>query len=148
MIKKVFVRGTVILIMSGIILVLFAVYAGGLQERKSYSTYFDDSDALDVSLVQLIANPSLYHGKRVRVIGVSNVENTLHAVYMSDADWKYLIHKNGLWLDIPKDSAFLERVQEYNGQYVVIEGMFDMNHAGQFNMWGGMIHQITRYELR
>lgn len=103
-----------------------------------------DFSAIDVSIIQLIANPSEYHGKKVRVIGVGNLEFEGDGLYLSKDDLKYGTN-NSLWLVLSLDATPYEDAMEYNGKYVLVEGTFDMNNKGHFGMWLGAIVDITRY---
>ena len=58
------------------------------------------AEPLDVSLVQLIANPKDYHGKIVRAIGFVRLEFEGNAIYLHQEDYKHGITKNGLWIDV------------------------------------------------
>ena len=44
-----------------------------------------------------------------------------------------------------------EELQRYNGEYVIIEGVFDMYDKGHFAMFQGALHDalhdVDRYEL-
>ena len=40
-----------------------------------------------------------------------------------------------------------EELQRYNGEYVIIEGVFDMYDKGHFAMFQGAFHDVDRYEL-
>lgn len=105
-----------------------------------------DNKALDVSIIQLIANPADFDGKIVRVIGVGNIEFEGNGVYLGKDDWRY-VSKNGLWIELGERATPYELTKTYNGKYVIIEGTFDMHNNGHFGMWSGAIVDITRYEL-
>src|SRR5258708_16688216 len=53
------------------------------------------------ALVELIARPELYDGKRVRVIGFVNFEFEGNGLYVSREDWQRSINRNGVWVDPP-----------------------------------------------
>lgn len=48
---------------------------------------------ISVSLVQLIANPKIYHGKFVRVVGFVSVRFEGKAVYLHEDDYRHGIQK-------------------------------------------------------
>ena len=132
-------------------LVIFAIYLCSCSKTESNYQSSDlnavDRNALDVSIIKLIAAPEKYHGRVVRVIGVGNLEFEGCAVYLSRDDYKYRVHKNGLWIELDEKATSYEDAKEFNGKYVIIEGTFDKNDAGHFGMWSGSIKKITRYEL-
>src|SRR6266498_4920654 len=100
------------------------------------------------SLVELIARPELYDGKRVRVIGFVNFEFEGNALYISKEDWQRSIARNGLWIDPPQrfetDSA-PSKVQP-NRRYVLVEGTFNAQTPGHLGMWSGAIERVTRLQ--
>ena len=115
-------------------------------EGYGKSNYFD---AIRVSIIQLISNPELYHGKNVRVIGVVQIEFEGNSIYLSKDDLQYSIYKNGLWMDIDFErlGATRDDLLRFNGRYVLIEGYFNMNSLGHLVMWSGSIERIYRYHL-
>jgi hypothetical protein len=80
---------------------------------------------MDVSLIQLIANPKEYDGKSVRVSGVVNFEFEGDAIYLHRDDIRYSLTRNGLWLD-----AVGMHKAKYNGKYVLVEGTFNASSKG------------------
>jgi hypothetical protein len=101
------------------------------------------SEPIDVSLVQLIANPKDYDGKVVRVTGFVTIEFEGNAVYLHQEDFKHNITKNGLWIDVPDD--MLKRYAEFDKKYVVLEGTFSATMKGHLGFWSGSIHNITGF---
>lgn len=57
-----------------------------------------DDTVQDVSLIQLIAQPEKFEGKRVRFIGFLRIEFEGNAIYLHREDFDHGITKNGLWL--------------------------------------------------
>src|SRR5262245_41130308 len=53
-----------------------------------------------ISLVQLIANPTVFDEKRVAVRGYVVLEFEHQVMYLSESDAKHLITRNGVWLDV------------------------------------------------
>lgn len=100
---------------------------------------------MDVSIIQLIANPEKYDGKFVRVIGVGNIEFEGNCISLSKDDLKYGVG-NSIWIELGKDISYDEAAQ-YNGEYVIVEGIFDKDDCGHFGMFYGSIKQISRYDL-
>jgi hypothetical protein len=102
------------------------------------------AEPVDVSLIQLIANPKDYDGKIVRVIGFAKLEFEGDAIYFHEDDYKHSISKNGLWIDVSED--MLKRKAKLDRKYVLIEGQFDAKMTGHMGLWSGSIHKITRCE--
>jgi hypothetical protein len=102
-------------------------------------------EPVDVSLIQLIANPKDYDGKNVRVIGFVRLEFEGNAIYLHEDDFKHGVMKNGLWLDAPKE--MFEKQADFNQKYVLIEGTFNAKMTGHLGLWSGSIQKITRFQL-
>jgi len=102
--------------------------------------------AKDVTMVQLIATPDKYDGELVRVIGIGNLEFEGNCISLSKEDLKYGIG-NSIWIELGERAISYEEAQKYNGEYVIIEGIFDKDDCGHMDMFCGSIKSINRYEL-
>ncbi len=102
--------------------------------------------AIDVSMVQLLATPEKYDGKLVRVIGVGNLEFEGNYLSLSKEDYEYGAG-NSIWIELGDRAISYEEAKEYNGKYVIIEGFFDKDDRGHFDMFCGSITNISRYQL-
>ena len=102
--------------------------------------------AKDVTMIQLIATPEKYNGQLVRVIGVGNLEFEGNCVSLSKEDLKYGVG-NSIWIELGEKAISYEEAQKYNGEYVIIEGVFDKDDCGHMDMFCGSIKNISRYEL-
>lgn len=102
--------------------------------------------AKDVTMIQLIAAPEKYDGKLVRVIGVGNLEFENNCISFSKEDLKYGVG-NSIWIELGKKAISYEEAKQHNGEYVVIEGIFDKDDCGHMHMFCGSIKNINRYEL-
>jgi hypothetical protein len=105
-----------------------------------------DHSAIEVSIIQVIANPSDYHGQKIRVKGVGNAAYEGNGLYLNKNDWQYRVYTNGLWLQFGEGATPFEKAGKYNGKYVIVEGIFNMDFKGHFSMYSGAIVDITRYE--
>jgi hypothetical protein len=76
---------------------------------------------IDVSIVELLANPLRYDGKQVQVIGFLRREFEGDAIYLHHEDFEYAISKNAIWLDRPKDFSE-KQTSEVDKKYVICEG--------------------------
>ena len=100
-----------------------------------------------VSIIQLIATPEKYDGMLVRVTGVGNLEFEGNAIYLNKEDLAYRTH-NAVWLDFQSNTTVsYEEAKDFNGKYVIVEGVFDKNNTGHMGDFHGAITDITRYEL-
>ena len=100
------------------------------------------------SLIELIARPELYDGKRVRVIGFVNFEFEGNGLYLSREDWEQSIYRNGIWLDPPAgfESDSGPSTRRPNQQHVIVEGTFHAGRGGHFGMWSGSLDSVTRVD--
>ena len=127
-------------------------------DKKSNGNNDKDNITLEVSIIQLIANPAEYHGKKIQIHGVGNLSYEGTSVYLSIDNWYYMSSKNAIWVSM--DSEMIdgelwyyingelisyEDAQKYNGKYVLIDGTFDMDETGHRGGFSGMIYDITRF---
>lgn len=98
-----------------------------------------------ISLINLIATPEKYHGKWIRVQGVANFEFEGNALFLHREDFK-IGTKNAVWLS-PNTSALKvdesTLAMDFNGKYVVVEGIFDMNDHGHMDLFSGSINNVS-----
>jgi hypothetical protein len=100
------------------------------------------------SLIELIARPESYHGKRVRVIGFVNFEFEGNGLYVSREDWRQSIARNGVWITPPKgfESDSAPSRHQPNQRYVIVEATFHGGPGGHFGMWSGSLDSVTRID--
>ena len=51
----------------------------------------------DASIVELIATPEMFDGKRVRTVGFVHLEFEGNGLYLHKEDWTHSLYRNGLW---------------------------------------------------
>lgn len=96
---------------------------------------------LDVSMIELIANPARFDGKQVRVTGYLVREFEGDAIYFHRDDYDHGIRRNGLWVTFGKDGADL-RCKTL--RYAVVQGRFVAKNRGHQGLWSGAIEGIAR----
>ena len=104
------------------------------------------ASADNLSIVQLIANPERYDGKRVQLIGFLRIEFEGTAVYLHREDYERGIEKNALWINIPTGMSKAQS-DAVNGQYVICLGTFDPAHHGHMGLFSGEIKNVERLQL-
>lgn len=98
----------------------------------------------NVSLVELIARPEMYDGKRVMVRGFVSSHPEASAIYISRDDAEYGNFKNGVWLD-PSPDFLQEGVMcQWNDSYALVTGSFSAEEGGHMGQWSGAISKISR----
>ena len=103
-------------------------------------------DAIHVSMLQLISTPEKYDGKLVRVIGVGNIGFEDNCISLSKEDWKYMTG-NEIWLEFSELATPYEDAVKYNGEYVIIEGVYNKENRGHMGLFHGAIEHVSRYQL-
>jgi hypothetical protein len=93
-----------------------------------------------VSLLQLIATPERYEGKRVLVEGFCHFAFEEHSLYLHREDSDLLNVANAVWLDTPGAHEALTET------FVRVEGVFTAKEHGHLGAWPGELQSITRFE--
>lgn len=135
------------------VLVVFAIILGvdiykkqlikfGYSETPNSANQY----AKDVTMIQLIATPEKYDGELVRVKGVSSFDFEESSISLNKEDFKYRLG-NSIWIELGERAISYEEAYQYNGEYVIVEGIFDKDDRGHLDMHCGSIKNISRYEL-
>ncbi len=132
----------VLAILSGVKIYQNKLIESGYGETQNSANPY----AKDVTMIQLIATPEKYDGQLVRVIGVGNLEFEGNYISLSKEDLKYHVG-NSIWIELGERAISYEEAQKYNGEYVIIEGIFDKDDCGHMDMFCGSIKNISRYDL-
>ena len=145
---------TVLALLLAVLLALggIGMYARQILERMEYVLYggfgsLASNYAVSVSMTELIATPERYHGVRVRLIAVGNLEFEGNYISTDKEAWENHT-TDKIWVELGEElQPYYEELQRYNGEYVIIEGVFDMYDKGHFAMFQGALHDVDRYEL-
>jgi hypothetical protein len=124
--------------------VLAALVAGceSPRHRCNYFTESGECAVYPVSLVELIANPDWYHGKRVQVVGFVHFEFEGDSIWLHREDYEQMLTSNAVWL-----SAAPEQERSFgNSRYGLVEGTFNAKRHGHGGLFSGAIELITRLE--
>ena len=101
-------------------------------------------EPVDVTMVQLIANPEKFDGKLVRVIGFLRLEFEGNVLYLHREDYENAILGDGIWVDITPEIT--KQSKTLNLHYVLLVGVFNSSDRGHMRMWSGTIKKIRRAE--
>lgn len=115
-----------------VLMLLLALHAG-----------FAGAQAVAVSMINLIANPKDFDGKKVRLIGYVRLEFEGDSIYLHRDDARQGNTKNGVWLDVDLPQKQRTRV---NNRYAIVEGVFSMEEQGHFGLWSGSIKNVSRLD--
>lgn len=125
------------------------IFSTTLAQANESNMEQERSDVVNVSIISLIATPEKYHAKKVQVIGYFQYDEAyLRNIFLHKEDSEKSILKNSFWIFFPKGISgdSVERYKGYNQQYVILEGIFDMNNQGPSNFFSGAIKDVTRLE--
>jgi hypothetical protein len=113
-------------------------------ETKSRRRDFGHAESVGpVSLLQVVANPERFHGKRIVVEGYAILRFEIQGIFPSPD--LSITPKNGVWLDYDFGSLPTDPEPAVL-QPVLIEGVFDAQAGGHFGMWTGEICCISRIQ--
>ena len=133
-----------------VLLFISLLFLLSTSESKTIHGYFPkpgpDPTVQDVSIIQLIAQPEKFQGKRVRFIGFLRIEFEGTAIYLHREDFDHSIPLNALWVDIPADMTKKQQA-EVDMRYVICVGVFRADIHGHMGMFGGEITKLQRLEF-
>ena len=121
----------------GVLLAGLVTPAGELARAQSV-------EVASVSLVQLIAAPAQFDGKRVAVAGYCTLEFEGNALYLHEEDFRHNLITNAVKLAPP--SPLPANFRPAHRAYASVEGVFVAPRANAPG-YRGTIRDITRVEL-
>ncbi len=115
-------------------------------DTSSYA-FADNQSVVRCSIINLIATPDAYAGKKIRVIGYAVFEFEGQVIFLSENDAKAHIGMNGIWLNL--DDTLIPKldVSKLANRYVIVEGVFSAVDKGHLGMFSGSIGKIDRLDL-
>ncbi len=96
-----------------------------------------------LSMIDLIANPELFDGKKVMVRGYVHFEFEGDAIYLHKEDFLYGISRNALWLSL-SSSKRANEFSECQDSYALVRGTFKAGVGGHNDMASGELHDIAK----
>jgi hypothetical protein len=94
-----------------------------------------------VSIVDLIANPGKYDGKKVQLMGYIHFEFEGNGIYLHKEDQQQMLGHNGLWVEWAEHAI---RQPECQDTYALIEGTFSASNRGHMGLRSGAVTDMTR----
>jgi hypothetical protein len=89
----------------------------------------------------LIANPSAFDGKRVRISGYLHLEFEDSAIYLHKEDSDHKLRENAIWIILPADPT-KEMAVRLNNNYVNCEAVFSAKEHGHLGAYSGELSDI------
>jgi hypothetical protein len=124
----------------------FWVLLAAVSLASTQTTGSTREDYLPISLIQLIASPDRYEGKKVHVVGFVHLEFEGNAIYLHREDYKQGLTAKALWLSDPKCFTSTKHDKEFVSGYAIVTGIFTAEHHGHFDLFAGEIHDISQCE--
>jgi len=94
------------------------------------------------SMIDLIANPELFDGKKVMVVGYAHFEFEGDAIYLHKEDFLYGIGRNALWLSLSSSSE-ARKFSECQDSYALVRATFKGGIGGHNSGASGELHDIV-----
>jgi len=117
-------------------------------DGKEIGSYFKYSGVEELSMVQLLANPKAYEGKKILVGGVLNVGFEMDFLYLTCEDRMFHNIRNAVYLNFRTKNILgvpIETLEGKSGAYAFIEGTFKSLYPEE-NSW--IIVDINLIETR
>lgn len=94
-----------------------------------------------VSIIQLLANPQTYEGRKVEVSGFVSLEFEGNAIWLHEEDFKRGLYQNALWLNVAEGGC-----EDVGGKplsaYASLAGIFTAKAHGHMGLWPAQITLI------
>ena len=97
----------------------------------------NEGRAETVSVIQLIATPERFDGKRIRVTGYLNIQFEDMALYLHEEDCMQGIQKNAFWIELPNS------LSQTPAGYVTVEAVLDPSRHGHLSAYQGTLTDVT-----
>ena len=98
-----------------------------------------------LSLIELIAQPEKYDGKRVQVEGFAELRFEANALYVSRDAWENHLAKSAVWLEEPTNQTPGATKFRWNRRYVTVAGTFSATDTGHMGAYSGALRSISFY---
>lgn len=133
---------------TGIFVALFACMASAKLRCADLDTG-QGCKRFAVSLIQLIANPDQFAGKRVVVSGFLSLEFEGHALYLNQDDFRVGNTSSAVALELPANwFRSNASIDSPGNHYVQLEGEFEGDQNGHFGLYAGSLKGIERCAQR
>lgn len=96
-----------------------------------------------VSIINLIATPDVYAGKKIRTVGVASIGYEANAIYLTAEDANIGNFANGIALGFANFEISEERKQSLDKRHVHVQGVFIPNDPNSPLHWQGIIKDIS-----
>ncbi|WP_423146446.1 hypothetical protein [Rubrolithibacter danxiaensis] len=117
-----------------------------LDSIRAANTFPKFADQFKISVIRLIATPEKFDGKTMQVVGFLSMDREAPVIFLHKEDYENYLIENSILIDLSSDFIKTKNLKNYDKKYIIIEGTFEMDKRGRFQMWGGTISNITRID--
>lgn len=125
----------------------------GCTLRAAASSSTSEGLAIRVSMIQLLASPEHFEGRRVQVQGFCRLESEDRALYLNHDDAEYVNIANSIWLEGNQlsiaNGPWVDPSQTGHSRdegFVIVEGTFTAKEHGHLGLSPAAIRNIARLE--
>jgi len=98
-----------------------------------------------VSIIQLIAAPEKFHGRRVQVQGYVELGFENNHLFPTREFAAARDCHSALWLDV--EGLLLQNPSKFSNRYLIVAGVFNAENRGHGGLHSGTIEKIFRFDL-
>jgi len=98
------------------------------------------------SIINLLASPESYDGKRIQVIGYARIRFEGNALFLSEESAKHEVVENSVWLDFSGWPGDRQALAKRGNRYAIVIGTFSQSETGHLGGWFGGITAIERFD--
>ena len=111
----------------------------------AFASAVSADEPVDVGMIQLLANPAKFHGKRIRVEGFLHAQFEDECLYLSKEDADFLNGKHSFWMSYSNhlSAAPKKPLDYFDGKRVLVIGVFDKNEGGHLGAAAGGIKDVS-----
>lgn len=103
------------------------------------------SETPDVSIISLIANPSKYDGKYIRIQGVAYFDSGVYinGLFLSRDDKQSANGQNAIFIRFAQE---IKKADGLNDKFVFVQGVFRSRDHGHLDSFAGSLIDVDRVE--
>ncbi len=118
----------------------------GASAKPSLAGDSHQDELIRCSIINLLASPESYDGKRIQVIGYARIRFEGNALFLSEEAAEHEVVENSVWLDFSGWSGDRKALAERGNRYAIVVGTFSQSETGHLGGWFGGITGIERFD--
>lgn len=123
-----------------IAIVWVVIFVGGCRAPS------DTTRISKVSLVELLAKPAQYDGKRVSVSGFYHYEFESSGLYLSRDDARFGVLRNSVWVGDSTNESTTAALKSFNDSFIMVFGRvtYEADGVGHLGLFPVAVEEIDR----